>query len=297
MLVGFIVISLNNKMPTLVPEDSRFQVELSNAGSKLVVVDFMASWCGPCHRIAPGFEELSRRYPNVVFLKVDVDQCPETAANQGVTAMPTFIFYKNKTKLGQVKGTDIQALESKLKEFGGEGDEASESGIQGHVDLVTFIAKSTCECLNDSDDHPFANCLSAGGGYLESDCDEQLIMSYGFNQAVKLHSLKISAPEDSGPKTLKLFINQPRTLDFDQADTSEPVQILELSSEDLSGEKLIPLRYVKFQNVQNLQIFVKDNQAGTETTRINHLAIVGSTISMTNMSDFKRVAGKKGECH
>lgn len=38
------------------------------------------------------------------------------------------------------------------------------------------------------------------------------------------------------------------------------------------------------------QIFVKDNQTGTETTRINHLAIIGSTISMTNMSDFKRVS-------
>jgi len=285
-------------MPTLIPEDARFQVELSNAGSKLVVVDFMASWCGPCHRVAPAFEELSRRYPSVIFLKVDVDQCPETASSQGVTAMPTFIFYKNKMKLGQVKGTDVQALESKLKELGGEeGDETSESGVQGHIDLVNFIAKSSCECLNDSDEHPFVNSLTSTSGYLESDCDEQLIMSYGFNQAVKLHSLKVSAPEDSGPKTLKLFINQPRTLDFDQADSSEPVQIVELKPEDLSGETLIPLRYVKFQNVQNLQIFVKDNQSGTDTTRINHLAIIGSTISMTNMGDFKRVAGKKGECH
>lgn len=76
---------------------------------------------------------MSRRYPNVVFLKVDVDQCTETAAGQGVTAMPTFIFYRNKTKLGQVKGTDIKAIESKLKEFGGEAEEGSESGVQGHV--------------------------------------------------------------------------------------------------------------------------------------------------------------------
>ncbi|CAL1277124.1 unnamed protein product [Larinioides sclopetarius] len=285
-------------MPTVVPDDSRFQVELSNAGSRLVVVDFTASWCGPCRRIAPFFEELGRRYPAIIFLKVDVDQCPETATSQGVTSMPTFIFYKNKMKIGQVSGADSAALEAKVKELsGGEGDEGSESGVHGHVDLVSFISKSACECLNDSDDHPFANSLTSGPGYLESDCDEQLIMSYGFNQAVKLHSLKISAPEDNGPKTLKLFINQPRTLDFDQADSSEPVQILELKPEDLTGEKPVLLRYVKFQNVQNLQIFVKDNQTGAETTRINHLAIIGSTISMTNMSDFKRVAGKKGESH
>lgn len=285
-------------MPALIPDDSRFDVELTNAGSKLVLIDFMASWCGPCHRVAPAFEELSRNYPGVIFLKVDVDRCPETAAAQGVSAMPTFIFYRNKTKLGQVKGPDIPALEAKIKEYEEEeGEKGVESGVHGHVDLVSFIAKSSCECLNDADDHPFVNSLSTSGGYLESDCDEQLIMSYGFNQAVKLHSLKISAPEDSGPKTLKLFINQPRTLDFDQADSSEAVQQLELKSEDLSGEKLIPLRYVKFQNVQNLQIFVKDNQCGSETTRINHLAIIGSTISMTNMSEFKRVAGKAGESH
>ncbi|XP_015917111.1 thioredoxin-like protein 1 [Parasteatoda tepidariorum] len=285
-------------MPTVVPDDSRFQVELTNAGTKLVVVDFMASWCGPCHRIAPAFEDMSRRYPNIVFLKVDVDQCPETASSQGVTAMPTFIFYRNKMKLSQVKGADVSALEAKIKELSsGDGEEGSESTVQGHIDLVSLIQKSACECLNDSDDHPFANSMASTGGYLESDCDEQLIMSYGFNQAVKLHSLKITAPEDNGPKTLKLFINQPRTLDFDQADSSEPVQILELKPEDLKGEQPVLLRYVKFQNVQNFQIFVKDNQSGADTTRIDHLAIIGSTISMTNMSDFKRVAGKKGESH
>ncbi|KAF8763202.1 Sodium/glucose cotransporter 4 like protein [Argiope bruennichi] len=164
-------------MPTVVPDDSRFQVELSNAGSRLVVVDFTASWCGPCRRIAPFFDELSRRYPAITFLKVDVDQCPETATSQGVTSMPTFIFYKNKMKIGQVSGADSAALEAKIKELsGGEGDEGSESGVHGHVDLVNFISKSACECLNDADDHPFANSFTSGPGYLESDCDEQMMV-------------------------------------------------------------------------------------------------------------------------
>lgn len=59
----------------------------------------------------------------------------------------------------------------------------------------------------------------------------------------------------------------------------------------------VQLRYVKFQNVQNLQIFVKDNQSGSETTQIDHLAIIGTPINTTNMGEFKRVAGKKGESH
>lgn len=40
-----------------------------------MIVDFTATWCGPCRMIAPFFQELSEKYPGLVFLKVDVDQC------------------------------------------------------------------------------------------------------------------------------------------------------------------------------------------------------------------------------
>lgn len=72
--------------------------------------------------------------------------------------------------------------------------------------------------------------------------------------------------------------------------------ICRLSPEDLDGNA-VNLRYVKFQNVQNVQLFVRDNQAGGEVTQIDHLGIIGSPINTTNMSDFKRVTGKKGESH
>lgn len=70
-----------------------------------------------------------------------------------------------------------------------------------------------------------------------------------------------------------------------------------LSEKDIEEGNPIPLRYVKFQNVQNIQIFVKDNQSGSETTRIDHITIFGSPISTTNMGEFKRLDGKKGESH
>ena len=115
------------------------------------------------------------------------------------------------------------------------------------LDLTTFITKSGCECLNESDDHPLAGCLTSNPGYLESDCDEQvvfegkkfkfgfhfttficfhlqLIISLAFNQTLKIHSLKIKAPKDQGPKTVRLFINQPRTIDFDSAESTQPTQ-------------------------------------------------------------------------
>jgi len=252
--------------------------------------------CGPCQRIAPFFEELSRRYPRAVFLKVDVDQCPETAASNGVTAMPTFIFFRSKAKIDRLQGGNPEALEAKVKQHYGADEAEEDSSVSGYIDLNTFITKNGCECLNESDDHSLEGCLTSNPGYLESDCDEQLIISLAFNQTLKIHSLKIKAPKDQGPKTLRLFINQPRTLDFDSAESAQPTQEIILQPGDLDGNPVL-LRFVKFQNVQNLIIFIKDNLTGTETTRIDHLALYGSPLTTTNMNDFKRIAGKKGEAH
>lgn len=251
--------------------------------------------CGPCQMIAPVFERLSNTFPNVVFLKVDVDKCPESAASHSVSAMPTFIFFRNKGKVARIQGADAAALEAKLTELSRQdGEDASaETGIPGMIELSSMIQKSQSECLNESDEHTLSHALdSAKGSYLESDCDEQLIISLAFSQNVKLHSLKLDAPEDKGPKILKLFINLPYTLDFDKADSMEPTQTLELTNEDLA-KKVIPLRYVKYQNVSNLQIFVKNNQTDAETTVINHLSLIGTPLSTVNMKDLKPVNTKK----
>jgi len=279
-------------------QDDMFQTELSTAGIKLVVVDFFATWCGPCQKIAPFFEEMARKYPKAIFVKVDVDRCQETAASNGVTAMPTFLFFRNKTKIDTMRGADNGTLEEKIKKWYGSGDDGDdESLVKGHMDLSSFIDKSGSECLNEADDHGLADALTNKGGHLESDCDEQLIISISFNQLVKVHSLRISGPADNGPKTVKLFINQPKTLDFNAADSMEAVQILEVTPELLQDGAVIPLRFVKFQSVSNIALFVKDNHSGSEKTQIDYLGFIGSPVNATNMSEFKRVAGKKGEAH
>jgi len=280
----------------VINDESHFQSELAAAAARLVVADFTASWCGPCQRIAPVFQQLSTKYMKAVFLKIDVDKCQETAAAQGVSAMPTFVFYRNKTKIDRIQGADPTALENKIQQYYGSDDGEDSEAVSGHMDLFPFILKASCECLNENDDHPFLHCLQADGGYLESDCDEQLILSIAFNQGVKIHSLRVKGPADKGPKNIKIFINQPHTLDFDLAESYTSVQDVELTPEDLDGNS-VNLRYVKFQNVQNIQFFIKNNQAGGEVTQIDHFAIIGSPISTTNMGDFKRVAGKKGESH
>merc|ERR1711924_443377 len=86
------------------------------AGDKLVVVDFTASWCGPCQRIAPVFVKLAEEMPDVVFVKVDVDENEETAASCGINCMPTFQFYKEGAKVHEFSG----ASEDKIKEAIGQ---------------------------------------------------------------------------------------------------------------------------------------------------------------------------------
>mmetsp|Transcript_10480 Transcript_10480/g.22204 ORF Transcript_10480/g.22204 Transcript_10480/m.22204 type:complete len:183 (-) Transcript_10480:242-790(-) len=82
----------------------------ASAEGKLVIIDFSATWCGPCKMIAPLFKELSDANPNAVFLKVDVDENPDTAAKYSVSAMPTFIFIKKGEVVDRLMGANPDVL-------------------------------------------------------------------------------------------------------------------------------------------------------------------------------------------
>ncbi|XP_073447266.1 thioredoxin-like [Aquarana catesbeiana] len=93
-----------------------FKQVLAGAGTKLVVVDFTATWCGPCKMIAPFFEELSKNHPEAVFIKVDVDDAQDVAQHCNVKCMPTFHFYKNGSKVFEFSGANKETLEQKVVE-------------------------------------------------------------------------------------------------------------------------------------------------------------------------------------
>ena len=99
-------------MVKVVATKTEFDNIISNAGGKLVAVDFTASWCGPCQRIGPKFVEFAAEFEDVIFIKVDVDENAETAEACGIEAMPTFHFYKDGAKVDELVG----ASEAKLKE-------------------------------------------------------------------------------------------------------------------------------------------------------------------------------------
>ncbi len=91
--IGPVVIDLN---------DTNFDQTVS--AENLTLVDFWAEWCGPCKSMHPVFESLSKKYPNVKFARVNVDQNQNISAKFAVQSIPTFIMFKSGQILDRMMG-------------------------------------------------------------------------------------------------------------------------------------------------------------------------------------------------
>ena len=65
------------------------------ATNEIVLIDFWASWCGPCRQFAPVFEKAAEAHPEIVFGKVDTEAQRELAAAARITSIPTLMAFKN----------------------------------------------------------------------------------------------------------------------------------------------------------------------------------------------------------
>lgn len=82
--------------------------------NKLLVVDFAASWCGPCKFMEPTVKNMASKYTDVEFVKLDVDEVSDVAQEFGVQAMPTFLLLKQGKEVDRVVGAKPDELEKKI---------------------------------------------------------------------------------------------------------------------------------------------------------------------------------------
>jgi len=165
--------------------------------------------------------------------------------------------------------------------------------MSNFVNLADHISVAGAECLNEDPSHPICNLFQPNKDLvLKSDesVDHQLLVRIPFNTTVKLGGIKIYAPDtDEAPQVLKIFQNK-FAIGFSDAEADTPEQTITLDKENLNSEEPIPLRFVKFQNVQSIQLFFEDNHGG-DVTVLQHIEIFGQTGESMDMANFKPVKG------
>lgn len=90
-------------------DGSNFEKEVKKHEG-VVVADFWAEWCGPCKRYGPIFEEFAEGNKSAKFVKINVEEAPEVAAEFGVQSIPTTIFFKD----GEPVGREVGILSKEL---------------------------------------------------------------------------------------------------------------------------------------------------------------------------------------
>lgn len=108
------------KMVKEVKSKAEFDKMIEEAGDKLVVIDFYATWCGPCKIISPVVDKFAKKFKGqVIFLKVDVDEkgAEELVNDFKIEIMPTFVFQRNGKTIGLISGSNEQKLLDKIEKL------------------------------------------------------------------------------------------------------------------------------------------------------------------------------------
>lgn len=95
------------------------KLNAASAASRLAILYFTATWCGPCRFISPFYTSLPGKYPKVAFLKADIDEARDVASRWNVSSVPAFFFIKDGKEVDRVVGADKNSLEKKIAQYGG----------------------------------------------------------------------------------------------------------------------------------------------------------------------------------
>ena len=106
-------------MATLPLNKDNFRETYEN--NDIMIVDFWASWCGPCMNFMPTYEKVSDDFPDVVFGKVDTEQEPELASHFSIRSIPTLMVIRGGYEVyfnpGALSEDDLRTLINKVKEL------------------------------------------------------------------------------------------------------------------------------------------------------------------------------------
>ncbi|KAL1959721.1 hypothetical protein VTO42DRAFT_1307 [Malbranchea cinnamomea] len=325
-------------MSKLVAVTSPTQFAELLSSSTVVVVDFYADWCGPCKAIAPAYEGLAKQFSQpgkVTFAKINVDKQQEIAQTYGITAMPTFLVFKDGNLINTIRGADANRLLGAVKavmagnngtastegESSSNGNWLGASVPKGYEDITNEIEIKGIDLLNcdvgvapgkvlfetskPSALNGKAKAESSAADWVESDTDEQLMIFMPFQSSLKIHSLHITSlpPKDEDeapmrPKTLKLYTNRTHIIGFDEADEVEPTQTVEIKPEDWdekTGTAKVELRFVKFQRVSSLVVYVVDGDGDEEKIRIDRIRILGEAGERREKGKLEKIGDEPGE--
>lgn len=240
-----------------------------------------------------GRETKSIRGANAKELDAAIKQLAQEAANagdgnagegssgSGWTPLPAPRGYPDITDAVDVLGLDFSNLDAEAKDQRSifSGSKPASLGVKGK------------------------SAEGAARDWIESDTDGQLMLLIPFQSTLKLHSLHItSIPSSSDdddeppmrPKTLKLFTNQVTVLNFDEADDTPAVQTVELKPSDWDEKTAtakVELRFVKFQNISSLVLYVAEGDGDGEKTRIDRIRLFGETGEKKNPGKLEKVGG------
>jgi len=85
--------------------------------NKKVIIDFYATWCGPCARVTPIIDDLADKFQNIVFLKVNVDEADEIAAGFEISQLPTFIYLNMGNIVQKIEGANLSDILSCIEKL------------------------------------------------------------------------------------------------------------------------------------------------------------------------------------
>jgi len=169
-------------MATKCESDSEYSNALQKAKGKPILIDFFATWCGPCKMIEPELEKLATQYSKTIaFIKVDVEHCKAAVQQFGIRAMPTFVALSpDQKEYKRTQGADVAVLKEMCAElskkfpgfetFSGKAHTLSDNSgpkkdvvdLSSMADLVENISLKTDEKEKEKESVTVQLVISAG---------------------------------------------------------------------------------------------------------------------------------------